>query len=119
MYPDAVGKARNLFRLVCLVERREVLGDTTPDVLTAIRLIDVYMLFLPPHRPDVNLFEQSFAKIKRLLRNTASLSREALWRVVGEFLHAIEQQKCANSLRNAGHAQELVQDSKGALHQRM
>jgi transposase len=73
-------------------------------VRRAIRDAGAHLLFLPPYSPDLNPIEQAFAKLKHWLRQAAPRSRQALWRTLGDILHKITRQECANYLVSAGYA---------------
>jgi transposase len=61
------------------------------------------LLYLPPYSPDLNPIEQSFAKLKALIRKAAARSREALWNAIGRFLSQFDPRECANYFANAGY----------------
>lgn len=61
------------------------------------------LLYLPPYSPDLNPIENSFAKMKSLIRKAAARSREALWQAIGNFLSRFDPQECANYFVNAGY----------------
>jgi transposase len=48
-----------------------------PAVRKAIRATGAKLLFLPAYLPDLNPFEQVFAKLKHLLRAAAERTKEA------------------------------------------
>jgi transposase len=61
------------------------------------------LLYLPPYSPDLNPIEQSFAKLKALIRKAAARNREALWNAIGRFLSHFDPHECANYFANAGY----------------
>jgi transposase len=61
------------------------------------------LLYLPPYSPDLNPIEQSFAKLKAMIRKAAARSREALWNAIGRFLSRFAPQECENYFANAGY----------------
>jgi len=70
----------------------------------AIEACGARLLYLPPYSPDLNPIEQSFSKLKALLRKEAARSREALWNAIGRFLARFTPQECTNYFANAGYA---------------
>src|SRR6202035_3319715 len=71
-------------------------------VQQAIEARGASLLYLPPYSPDLNPIEQSFAKLKALIRKAAARSREALWNAIGRFLSRFAPQECANYFADAG-----------------
>ena len=63
------------------------------------------LLYLPPYSPDLNPIELAFSKLKRLLRNAAERTVEALWQTIGRLLKQFSPQECANYIRHCGFAQ--------------
>ena len=72
-------------------------------VREAIEARGARLLYLPPYSPDLNPIEQSFAKLKALIRKAAARSRDALWNAIGQFLGRFAPQECANYFANAGY----------------
>jgi transposase len=70
----------------------------------AIEACGASLLYLPPYSPDLNPIEQSFAKLKALIRKAAARTREALWNAIGRFLSRFAPQECANYFAKAGYA---------------
>lgn len=70
----------------------------------AIRQAGAHMLFLPPYSPDLNPIEQLFAKLKHWMRDAEARTVEATWRKLGDLLHLVSPNECANYLTNAGYA---------------
>ena len=70
----------------------------------AIRAAGAHMLFLPPYSPDLNPIEQLFAKLKHMMRNAEPRTVEATWRKLGDLLHLVSPNECANYIANAGYA---------------
>ena len=50
--------------------------------VAAIRAAGASLLPLPSYSPDLNPIEQLFAKLKALLRQAATRTREALWSTI-------------------------------------
>jgi transposase len=59
--------------------------------------------YLPPYSPDLNPIEQSFAKLKALIRKAAARTRETLWNSIGEFIPRFGPEECARYFANAGY----------------
>jgi transposase len=53
------------------------------------------------YSPYFNLIENAFAKLKGLLRNAASRTKEVLWQTIGELLDEFSPEGCANYFRAA------------------
>lgn len=73
-------------------------------VRQAIEACGASLLYLPPYSPDLNPIEQSFAKLKALIRKAAVRTRDALWNTIGRLLSRFTPQECANYFANAGYA---------------
>ena len=52
----------------------------------AVEAAGATLRYLPPYSPDFNPIEQVFAKLKDLLRRTASRNVESLWSSIGTLL---------------------------------
>ena len=63
------------------------------------------LLYLPPYSPDLNPIELAFSKLKRLLRDAAERSVEALWQTIGRMLGRFTPAECANYIRHCRFAQ--------------
>ncbi len=73
-------------------------------VREAIEACGASLLYLPPYSPDLNPIEQSFSKLKALIRKAAARTREALWNAIGQFLPRFPPRECANYFAEAGYA---------------
>ena len=64
------------------------------------------LLYLPSYSPDYNPIEEAFAKLKRLLRQAAARSKEALVGAIGVALWAVTEADgyCARARPTAGPA---------------
>ena len=71
-----------------------------------IAAVGASVLYLPPYSPDLNPIEQTFAKLKALLRKASARTRETLWTLIGQLLHTFTPGECRNSLANSGYAFE-------------
>jgi transposase len=72
-------------------------------VRQAIVAAGASILDLPPYSPDLNPIEQLFAKLKALLRNAASRTKDALWAAIGRLLESFPPEECANYLAHCGY----------------
>jgi transposase len=59
----------------------------------AIRAVGAWLLFLPPHSPDLNSIEMAFAKLKALLGARAVRTIDALWRAIGEICFSPQERQ--------------------------
>lgn len=75
----------------------------TAGVREAVEKAGARLLFLPPYSPDFNPIENTFAKLKALLRARAERTVAGLWKAVGELLPAITPAECANCFQAAGY----------------
>jgi transposase len=74
-------------------------------VRDAIERAGATVLYLPPYSPDLNPIELAFSKLKRLLRDAAERTVEALWQTIGRLLQRFSPAECANYIRHCGFAQ--------------
>ena len=74
-------------------------------VREAIKQVGATLLYLPPYSPDLNPIELAFSKLKRLLRDAAERTVEALWQTIGRLLGRFSPAECANYIRHCGFAQ--------------
>jgi transposase len=72
-------------------------------VRQAIEARGASLLYLPPYSPDLNPIEQSFAKLKSLIRKAAARTRETLWNSIGDFIPRFVPDECANYFAKAGY----------------
>jgi transposase len=72
-------------------------------VREAIERRGASVLYLPPYSPDFNPIEHAFAKLKALLRKAAARTRDALWAVIADTIHAFSPTECANYIADAGY----------------
>lgn len=76
-------------------------------VRAAIEATGAELRYLPPYSPDLNPIEQTFAKLKALLRKIAARSVEALWSAVGKLVGQFAPGECANYLRHSGYVRSI------------
>jgi transposase len=74
-------------------------------VREAIERASAAVLHLPPYSPDLNPIELAFSKLKRLLREAAERTLDALWQTIGRLLERFSPAECANYIRHCGFAQ--------------
>jgi transposase len=61
------------------------------------------LLYLPAYSPDYDPIEEAFAKIKNLLRKTATRSKEALVEAIGVALSAVTVADVRGFFEHAGY----------------
>lgn len=74
-----------------------------PHVRALIEAAGAGLQYLPPYSPDFNPIENTFAKLKALLRKAAMRSVEGLWSRIGELLPAFKPPECRNYFEAAGY----------------
>ena len=72
-------------------------------VREAIELRGAELRHLPPYSPDLNPIEQTFAKLKALLRKAAARTVNGLWSTIGQLLDLFPPAECANYLAHSGY----------------
>ena len=73
------------------------------EIRRAIRAAGAKLWFLPAYSPDLNPIEQTFAKLKELLRKAAERTSDDVCDRIGALLADFSPAECANYLRNAGY----------------
>ncbi len=61
------------------------------------------LLFLPGYSPDLNPIEETFSKIKEIVRRACARTREALLEALGEALSAVNLQDAQGFFEHAGY----------------
>lgn len=61
------------------------------------------LLYLPPYSPDFNPIEQTFSKIKGLLRRSEARTREALIEAMGRALDAVSARDAQGFFAHCGY----------------
>ncbi len=56
-----------------------------------------------PYSPDLNPIELAFSKLKKLLRDGAKRSVDALWQLCGGILDEFTEVECRNYFRHCGY----------------
>ena len=72
-------------------------------VREAIEARGAELRHLPPYSPDLNPIEQTFAKLKALLRKAAARTVNDLWSTIGQLLDLFPPAECANYLAHSGY----------------
>ena len=74
-------------------------------VRKAIEAARAELRYLPPYSPDLNPIELAFSKLKRLLRDAAERTVEALWQIIARLLDRFTPKECENYIRHCGFTQ--------------
>ena len=61
------------------------------------------LIYLPSYSPDYNPIEEAFSKVKGLLRNAATRSKEALVEAIGAALSAVTIEDVRGFFEHAGY----------------
>jgi len=77
-------------------------------VQDAIEAAGARLLYLPSHSPDFGPVEQTFAKLKALLRSAASHRIPDLWAAIRQAFTRFTAQECRNSIAAAGYENDLA-----------
>ncbi len=72
-------------------------------VRAAIEAAGASLLYLPPYSPEFNPIENAFAKLKAMLRKTATRTVEGLWNAIGRIVDTFTPAECANYFAAAGY----------------
>lgn len=75
----------------------------TRGVVAAIEAAGASVRYLPPYSPDLNPIELAFSKFKKLLRDGAQRTTDALWKLCGTVLDLFTETECRNYLRHCGY----------------
>jgi transposase len=75
-------------------------------VREAIEAAGATLLFLPPYSPDFNPIENSFAKLKSILRKAAARTVDQLYEAIREALPRFTPAECRNYFTAAGYEPE-------------
>lgn len=74
------------------------------EATASIRRAGARVLFLPPYSPDLNPIEKAWAKLKEILRRTATLTREAFDRAVVAAMDQISDDDVRAWTEHCGYA---------------
>jgi transposase len=69
----------------------------------AIEAVGAQLLYLPPYSPDLNPIEKCWSKIKKLLRDAAARTRQALAQAISDAFAAVNQQDLLNWFAGCGY----------------
>jgi transposase len=72
-------------------------------VRQGLAAVGAALLFLPPYSPDLNPIEQLFAKLKALLRQVATRTKEELWQAIGRLLATVPTSEWTSYLCHCGY----------------
>ena len=61
------------------------------------------LLFLPPYSPDLNPIEETFSKIKSILRKAEARTREALLEALGAAISAVTARDAHSFYEHCGY----------------
>lgn len=92
-------------RLGDIVVMDNLSSHKVAGVKAAIEGAGAALRYLPPYSPDFNPIEQSFAKLKGLLRKTQARTLEALWSAIGSLMDQFSSSECERYIRHCGYCQ--------------
>ena len=72
-------------------------------VREAIQSAGAEVRYLPPYSPDLNPIELAFSKLKKLLRDGAERTVDALWNLCGRILDQFSNEECRNYFKHCGY----------------
>jgi transposase len=64
-------------------------------------------LYLPPYSPDFNPIEEAFSKVKRILREVESRTREALVEAIGMAISAVTAKDARGFFEHCGYGMPI------------
>jgi transposase len=65
------------------------------------------LLYLPPYSPDFNPIEEAFSKVKRILREVESRTREALVEAIGMAISAVTAKDARAFFEHCGYGMPI------------
>jgi transposase len=68
-----------------------------------IEEVGAEVLFLPPYSPDFSPIEETFSKVKGILRRIGARTRETLLEATSEALDALSRRDALNWFRHCGY----------------
>ena len=74
----------------------------------AIEAVGAWIRYLTAYSPDLNPIEQTFAKLKALLRSAAARTVPDLRAEIGKVFARFTPQKCRSSIAAAGYEDDLA-----------
>ena len=69
-----------------------------------IESVGAEVLFLPPYSPDFSPIEETFSKVKGILRRVGARTREALLVATGQALDAVSARDALGWFRHCGYS---------------
>jgi transposase len=72
-------------------------------VRETIESVGAEVRYLPPYSPDLNPIELAFSKLKKLLRDGAERTVDALWYLCGRILDQFSNEECRNYFKHCGY----------------
>lgn len=75
-----------------------------PDVVAAIKATGARLEFLPPYSPELNPIEETWSKVKSILRVVKARTFAALVDGLGDALRAVSPADCLGWFGHAGYA---------------
>lgn len=75
-----------------------------PAIRQAIRSTGAKLFYLPPYSPDLSPIEQTFSKLKTLLRKENARTFEEVESAIGQLLKMLTPTECRNFFSEAGYA---------------
>ena len=78
-------------------------GHKGAAVRHAIEAAGARLLFLPPYSPDFNPIENTFSKLKALLRKAAARTVDELWKAIASAIDALTPSDCIGHFTAAGY----------------
>lgn len=74
------------------------------EVRETIEAAGAELRYLPPYSPDLNPIEQSFAKLKAMLRKAQERTIPGLYDQIGNILDLFKPDECGRYFKNSGYA---------------
>ena len=74
------------------------------EVRETIEAAGAELRYLPPYSPDLNPIEQSFAKLKAMLRKAQERTIPGLYDRIGNILDLFKPDECGRYFKNSGYA---------------
>lgn len=78
-------------------------ADKVAGVGELIEAAGARLLYLPPYSPDLNPIEQTWSKVKQILRSLKARTAEALETAVAEALNAITAENAIAWFAHCGY----------------
>ena len=72
-------------------------------VREGIESVEAEVRYFPPYSPDLNPIALAFSKLKKLLRDGAERTVDALWNLYGSILDQFSNEECRNYFKHGGY----------------